>query len=205
MSKMRKCKTCGAEIAKSAKACPQCGAKSKPGCFRVVLAVFLLFFGMAMIVAALGGGEAPTKVSGSDTTNTASDAKDHFGVGDCVELKDVYVTLNSVTESDGSDYLTPESGKVFLICEFTIENNSDKDLAVSSLMSFEAYADDYAIQLDLSATASADKTQLDGTIAPGKKMNGIVGYTVTVDWNTFEIRYTPSLGSNAEIIFICEK
>lgn len=29
MDKMTKCKTCGADIAKSAKVCPACGAKQK--------------------------------------------------------------------------------------------------------------------------------------------------------------------------------
>ncbi|NOW20903.1 rubrerythrin [Clostridium saccharobutylicum] len=29
MSKMIKCKTCGADIASSAKTCPSCGAKNK--------------------------------------------------------------------------------------------------------------------------------------------------------------------------------
>lgn len=34
MSKLIKCKTCGAEIAKNAKACPQCGAKNKKPIFK---------------------------------------------------------------------------------------------------------------------------------------------------------------------------
>ncbi len=37
MSKMKKCKVCGENIAKSAKTCPHCGAKNKPGAFRVFL------------------------------------------------------------------------------------------------------------------------------------------------------------------------
>ena len=44
MDKMTTCKACGKEIAKSAKACPQCGAKNKKapiGCL-VVLILFLL-------------------------------------------------------------------------------------------------------------------------------------------------------------------
>lgn len=57
MAKIIVCKTCGKEIAKSAKACPHCGAKQKPGCLRSVLATFLLVFGIAMILGALGGDD----------------------------------------------------------------------------------------------------------------------------------------------------
>lgn len=57
MEKMKPCKACGKEIAKSAKACPHCGAKNKKppvGCL-VVLILFLL-------VGACGamGGDADT-------------------------------------------------------------------------------------------------------------------------------------------------
>lgn len=48
MSKLIKCKSCGAEIAKSAKACPQCGAKNKKPIFKrwwfwaIIVAVLLV-------------------------------------------------------------------------------------------------------------------------------------------------------------------
>ena len=40
--------------------------------------------------------------------------------------------------------MTPSDGKVYVVFEFEIENNSDRDIAVSSMLSFEAYIDDYA-------------------------------------------------------------
>ena len=58
MSKLIKCKSCGADIAKSAKACPQCGAKKKPGCLRTVLATVLLFFGLILIIGSIGGNDS---------------------------------------------------------------------------------------------------------------------------------------------------
>lgn len=53
MAKIVKCKTCGAEIAKSAKVCPKCGAKQKK---HIVLGVILVIFGIMLISAAIGGG-----------------------------------------------------------------------------------------------------------------------------------------------------
>lgn len=52
MDKMTKCKTCGADIAKSAKVCPACGAKQKKP---VVLIVIAVFIAIGIIGTALGG------------------------------------------------------------------------------------------------------------------------------------------------------
>ena len=68
-------------------------------------------------------------------------------------------------------------------------------------VSFEAYIDDYSTMLDLSATVSSNKNQLDGTVAAGKKMNGIIGYAADKGWQELEIRFTPDFWSGSDIIF----
>lgn len=65
--------------------------------------------------------------------------------------------------------MTPTDGNVFIVCEFEIENNSDTDIAVSSIMSFEAYVDDYSTSMNLSAMLSTNQKQLDGSVAAGKR------------------------------------
>lgn len=63
MSKMIKCKTCGVDIAKSAKSCPGCGAKNKKPFYTrwwfILIAIFI-------IIGALGGNK------GSNESTTAS-------------------------------------------------------------------------------------------------------------------------------------
>lgn len=210
MSKtMIKCKVCGAEIAKSAKVCPSCGAKNKK---HTVLAVVLIILGILLLASAFGGNDSgPTRVdTGNDggnqpTTSQEPDAvpeKTIFGVGEKVDLNGIYVTLSDVSKSTGSSFNTPSDGNVFLICSFDIENNSEKEIAVSSLLSFEAYVDDYSTSLSLAATISSDKTQLDGSIAAGKKMSGVIGYEVPKDWKELEINFTPDFWSGKEITFI---
>ena len=113
------------------------------------------------------------------------------------------VTLVNVSESKGSAYNEPNEGNVFVICEFEIANNSDKEIAVSSMMSFDAYCDDYACTFSLGAMIEkGNKNQLDGTVAAGKKFNGIVGYEVPDDWQELEIAFTPDFWSGKDIIFI---
>ncbi|MBQ3134320.1 MAG: DUF4352 domain-containing protein [Oscillospiraceae bacterium] len=129
-------------------------------------------------------------------------AKTRFGVGEKVELKNVVVTLNSVTENRGANFMEPDDGNVFLVCEFDIENNSTKEIAVSSLLSFTAYVDDYAAGLSIGGIVAAGKNQLDGSIAAGKKMNGIVAYEVPKNWAEFEIKFTPDVWSGNDITFV---
>lgn len=192
MDKMTTCKVCGASIAKSATTCPQCGAKQKKR--HPVLGIVIIIFGICMISAALNG-----------MGDNAGTEKKTFGVGETAELNGVSVKFDSCTESSGSQFNTPNVGKVFLLCEFSIDNQSDKDIAISSIVSINAYVDDYSTSLSLSALIATDKTQLDGAVAAGKKMTGVVGYEVPKDWNEIEIRFTPDFWSGNEITFIANK
>lgn len=205
MSKLISCKSCGREIAKSAKACPHCGAKPKPGCLRIALAVFLIFIGIGLIGSALSGNNEPTKVpteSNAPAVET-TEAPADFTVGDTVTKKDVYVTLVDVREFDG-EFLHPEEGNVFVAFELEIENKSDSPLAISSLMCFEAYFDDYAANFSLGAETESGSNQLDGEIAPGKKMKGAICYEVPADWATAELHFNPDL-YGADFVFVYSK
>lgn len=140
--------------------------------------------------------------SAGDTTAAAEEEKTSFGVGERAQLGNVMATLTGVEESAGSQFNHPGEGNVFLLCAFEIENESDQEISVSSLMSFEAYCDDYSAGFSLGALMEkGDKAQLDGQIAAGKKMSGVVGYEVPADWQTMEIRFTPDLLSGNEIVF----
>lgn len=207
MRKLIYCKSCGKEIAKSAKACPHCGAKTKPGCLRIALAVFLIFAGIGLVGSVLSGNDEPTKVPSESTASVASvettEAPAPFTVGDTVTKKDVYVTLTDVREF-GGDFLHPEDGNIFVAFELEIENKSDESLAISSLMCFEAYFDDYATNLSLGAQTESGKTQFDGEVAPGKKMKGAICYEVSADWTTAELHFNPDL-YGADFVFVYSK
>lgn len=203
---MTNCRSCGAEIAKSAVTCPHCGARNKRK--HVLLWVVLGVLALIIIGAAGSGGREPAPAAASSTSAAApkseskAPVKKTFGVGESAELKDIVVTLVSVEESSGSQFNQPTDGNVFVICEFEIENNSSSEINVSSLLSFAAYCDDYSLNFSLTALLEkGNRNQLDGQIAAGKKMNGIIGYEVPIGWNELEIRFTPSFWSGNEIIF----
>ena len=197
------CKTCGQEIAKNAKNCPHCGAKIKKLSPVLIVAVVVI----AIIIVATSGNNEPTLVesgnNASTQTTTAEATKNEFQVGDTAALNDVNVCLVEVTESNGSQYNQPNDGNVFVLCEFEIANNSDEEITVSSIMSFEAYCDDYACTFSLTALMEkGNKNQLDGTVAPGKKFNGVIGYEVPADWQKLEVHYTPDFFNGKDIVFV---
>lgn len=128
-----------------------------------------------------------------------------FRVGETAEFKNIQATLLNVTESNGSEFNTPEEGKVFVLAEIEITNNSDKDLAISSMMSFEAYQDGYSTSTSFSAMMENTAEQLDGTISPGKKMKGVIGYELPIDYKELEIHLSLDLLSDTKIVFVYEK
>lgn len=132
--------------------------------------------------------------------------KDSYGVGEPATLKDVTVTLENVTESEGQEYTQPTEGNVFLLCEFTIDNQSSKELTVSSVISFDAYVDSYAVSQSFSGLLADDNNkQLDGNVGPGKKMNGVIAYEVPADWSEFEINFEPNVWSGKKLTFLYQK
>lgn len=211
--KMTNCKACGREIAKSAKACPHCGAKNKKK--HPILLGIVIFFVLIGIIGSMGDSDEPKKVDNAGTSNIGTsvntndkvkEEKNEFRIGETAELKGVSVTLVNVTESNGSQFNTPTDGNVFVLCEFEIANNSDKEIAVSSMMSFEAYCDDYTCTFSLTALMEkGNKNQLDGTVAAGKKFNGVIGYEVPADWRELEVRFTPDFWSGKDIVFVANK
>lgn len=157
---------------------------------RTTLSKFFLIIGMIMIFGVLCGcEEVPTRVpkETEPTELTLMPTEDPvFTVGDTVEIRDVYVTLIDVYEFSG-EFMQPNDGNTFVAFELLIENKSSKSIPVSSLMCFETYFDDYSVNMNLGAQVESKKNQLDGEIAPGKKMTGVICYEVPEDWTTAEI------------------
>ena len=147
--------------------------------------------------------ETPVEEPAEEPAEEPVEEKTEYGVGDTLTQNDITVTFLGVTENRGSAYNKPSEGNVFVLCEFEIENSKSTDLNVSSMMNFEVYCDDYSTSLSLGALIeSGNKSQLDGTIASGKKMKGVVGYEIPADWTELEIHYTPSGLFAKEFTFI---
>lgn len=200
-----KCKKCGAAFKRKAPVIqeemitPQKKQRKKGGgCLKVVLIVFIVLIALG-VIGTLFSNE-PKKVGnknmgeGAEQSEEKEDEKtDVFSVGETAELNDVQVTMTDYKESTGTEWNSPSGGNVFVLIEFEIANNSSEELAISSALSFEAYADDYALNYALNAMMDNEQTQLDGNIASGKKMRGWIGYEVPENWKNLEIHFADNV------------
>lgn len=186
-------------------------------CLKTVLIVIGVIIILGIIGSVIGGkDDGPKKVNSDTSTDATQDASKNesepeqtvFNVGDTVSLNDVEITLVNITESAGGEYTTPDEGNEFLILEFEIANNSSKDISISSVMNFEAYCDDYSLTQDLvglQAPEASGKNQLDGSVAAGKKMNGVIAYQVPTTFSKFEVSVAPDFWSSKDIQFVYSK
>ena len=212
------CNHCKTEIPYGAKVCPQCRKKQGGVLKWVIIAIVVI----GIIGAAAGGGDdKPTKVGDNTSSSAGGNSNESqqnsvessseeeketvFRKGEIAELNGVQVTLTDYKESTGSEYNKPTDGNVFLMAEFEIANNTEKELAVSSVMSFDAYADDYALNFSFSALMEKEGNQLDGTIAAGKKLKGWIGWEVPADYQNVEIHFTDNVWSSDKFVFVIEK
>lgn len=204
---LQHCTACGAEVAQSAKFCPHCGAKRKK-IYPVVLGVI----GFFMIVSILSPSDKdkPQKVAtvstpaaSSQESQAPSDEPQHFLVGETAQISDIQATLLSVSQNNGSRFNSPADGNVYVLCEFEITNLSDREITISSMLDFEAYCDNYAYQENLGASIEKDnKHGLGGTVAPGKKISGVIGYELPKDWQQLEIVFTPDIWNKNKITWL---
>ena len=213
MASTRIFKTCRNIIPIGSKYCRVCGAKAPQGLPKWAIVVICVLG--ALFLIGVFNSDKPEKVESTPSVRTSSEPtikvtstpkptltpEPVFTVGDTVEMQDVRVTLHDVRTSYGESFLIPASGNVFLIFDIEIENNRDNEITISSLLCFDAYADEYALDLSLSGMTTDSGKQMDGEIAPGKKMRGVVAFEAPEDWQIAELRFKPSVWSGKAFVF----
>lgn len=96
-----------------------------------------------------------------------------------IQIKD---DINVNLESDSNSLIIEER-------EITLNDGEKINLQFVSTADMQKDAKDLSIKFL--------PYQLDGTVAPGKKMNGIVAYEMPADWSKLEIEYSPSFWGKA--------
>ena len=149
-----------------------------------------------------------SKQENQETKEKVKEAKTEFNVGETAEYNDIQVTLKEVITSKGDNLLSkPDDGNEYAIFVFDINNNSEKDISMSSVVCFEAYCDDMSMEQDILGLQSPEAKkykQLDGDIAAGKKMSGAIVYQVPTDWKKIEVNVNPGFWSIKDIKFIAK-
>lgn len=150
----------------------------------------------------------PTKetIQNQKEPTKAPEKKDEtFKLNETAVFKNLKITASELKESAGKDFFNPADGNVFVGVKFTIENTSQKEQSISSLLSFAAYLDDIKCDYSLSAACVFDEGTLDGSIAPGKKLVGWYAVEISSDWESLEIDVKPDILSNSTAKFVFTK
>jgi len=110
-------------------------------------------------------------------------------VGEGIQTKNFKVSVESLTKpKSDNQFIAPEEGKEFVSVGVLIENISEKDYTVSSMLMFNAYQDGFSINEDITAHAiKGQEKTMDGALAAGKKIKGNLIYQVPKDWKELEI------------------
>jgi RNA polymerase subunit RPABC4/transcription elongation factor Spt4 len=156
-SKIIACKTCGAEIAASAKRCPQCGAKNSKPIFKkwwfwVIIVIFIGAIGSSDSDSGdsgASGGQASASSGKEQQTTVSTNEKVSVFSGDCGI---------SATAEMGNDIIGQPTVSV------SITNTTDKD--ISAIKFYAVPVDVYGEELK--GIFSMHYLSTDDTIAAGK-------------------------------------
>lgn len=141
-----------------------------------------------------------------DSTKSDTEQATIYGLGETAKAKSFSLTANSVNvvKSD-NQFVQPDEGNEYVEVEFVLENTSDSDIVVSSVLNCNAYVDGFAVSEDLSAGVAACSDSFNGTVASGKKLKGCLFYELSNDWNELEIDISIGLSKEDEVKFVFTK
>lgn len=205
MSKMTNCKACGKEIAKGVNKCIHCGKDQrnffmKHKIITIVLALVIIIG----IGSSLGGNKPETSNANSSTAKSNESKKNEtktFKVGDVVQLKNYKITVNKVYNVAGNDFAKPKDGNEFIAVDCTVENISDKEQVISSMIMFKVVdKDGRACEYSLTGQTAANAGQLDGKIGAGRKITGVYVVEVPKGKKGLELEFDSSLLTGGQVV-----
>ena len=144
-------------------------------------------------------------IESSTTTRTnvqASKSQETFSINETAVFKDIKVTATEIKISKGESFFTPNSGNVFIGINFTIENTSNSDKTISSIMLFDAYADEIKLSYSMNAAMAFSDGTLDGSLSPGRKMVGWYAVEVPNETKVLELEVVSSWLSSQKAVFV---
>ncbi len=164
-----------------------------------------LLCGILVLLFTACDTDTPTKETGQTEQVASSDTEQTYSLNETAVFTDLKFTAIEIKESNGDGFFVPESNNVFVGVKFTIENISDEEQTISSLLMFESYADDIKCDYSINAECAFDDGTLDGSIAPGKKLVGWYAIEVPSNWSKIEVNVLSEWLSNNPAKFVFTK
>ncbi|MDY5846139.1 MAG: DUF4352 domain-containing protein [Bariatricus sp.] len=193
--------------------------KKKGGPLKIILIILLILI-IAVVALFVSGvidkdllpfKNTEKNVTPEDDDNATDDTSDQktYALGEIATINDISIQATDYEESTGDEWAAPEEGNVFVFVNLNITNQSEKDITVSSMASFESYCND--VKLDYSVNAftalatNTDRQQMDGSVVPGSSLDGYLCLEVPSDWTDLEIHYADQVWKDEGVIFRISK
>lgn len=189
--KMTTCKSCGAEIARSAKACPKCGAKNKKPIYKRVwfwILAVILVLGIGGAAGGSGGGEtadAPADTSaGTQNEQAAEESQDTQE--EAIEYADVTTDeLSDALESNAMNASDTYKGNYYAVTGRleTIDASGDYIVLVDIDDDFSFHVIQCYIKNDeqlekVKSMSTGDTVTVRGKITD---VGEVLGYSMSID------------------------
>ena len=173
------------------------------------LLAIIMVITLSFCLMACSFDDEPITVQGDEQTSEeiTEEVKEEktLGINGSAEFKKLKFTATEIKESTGTDFFVPEEGNIFVGVKFTIENISEEEQSVSSLLLFESYIDDVKSTYSVSAACVFDEGTLDGTVAAGKKLVGWYSVEAPENWSEIEISVKGDWLSDKAATFVFNK
>lgn len=156
--KLKNCRTCGQEIAKSARTCPHCGAKNKKSFFKRLFVLLIAIVALVVLVNMIGGDKDSDRNENNDY-----EVDRYVSVGEKETESTVgQPTEQAATDQTGSEETEPE------VTEETETTEQDAPALVDgmrpefkeALDSYEEFFDEYCKFMEKYAKNPTDLTLL---------------------------------------------
>ena len=174
---------------------------------KLLLIIFCMIFCLSF--TACFESDAPKKetsdIQSSAENTDAEKAEETFHLNETAVFSNLKFTAAEIKEISESDFISPEAGNVFVGINFEVENISDEEQVLSSLLLFDGYADDVKCEYSISAAAAFGGKTLDDSLAPGKKMTGWYALEVPEIWAEIELHIKQNWLSGSSAKFVFEK
>lgn len=161
----------------------------------IIGGVFLFLIVLGIIGSAMGGSSnsGTEKVGTNSESNTATSAPEQmaseYKVGDQVKSGDYVFSVNEVREDQGSQFVKPKAGNIFIVPNVTIQNNGKEKTIVSTLLQMsikDSEGNKYTPALTQDATG-----KVDGELLAGDIIKGDVGYEIPTTAKGLKFYYQP--------------
>jgi hypothetical protein len=153
--------------------------------------IAILIIIVIFIISCVCGGSNTGQVIGNVTSKTTNQPSyKTYNIGDIIQLADHTIVLNSANIASN-----------ILKANFTLDNTGNADLAISSLLSFDA-KDNEGQKLEQNIF-DCGNTSFGGKVLPGDKLKGDICWTVTGN-KPYKIYYSANLFSSGAIVWQIE-